>query len=296
MEHFVENFNELNSAINSAKCGDIIYLKEGIYFGKLKITKSNITLKGTSNNSIITNKDYYNKIHQDNKEFLTVRTYTVLVTGDNVTFDNITIKNESTPSSIYGQAVALEVLGDNFKCINTRLIGAQDTLLSGPIPYDLTIRYKDLLPKDELGIKKSHQYYENCYIEGDIDFIFGCGISYFYKCTLHAINKGYFAAPSHPKEYEIGFVFDSCTLEADSNVKNYILARPWRDYGSCIFINNIVKGDFLDQSLFNNWTKERENTCRFKVDNSIDTKKMVEFAKLITDKEKDEIIKKCRNL
>ena len=120
MELFVDSQTSLSNALKIAKKGDIIKLKSGIYRTKIKIFQSNITLVGEGENTIIVNKDYFNKINEiDNKEYLTVRTYTVLVKGDNVTFKNLTIQNDSTPSSIYGQAVALEVLGDNFKAYIT---------------------------------------------------------------------------------------------------------------------------------------------------------------------------------
>ncbi|MCR5786796.1 MAG: hypothetical protein K6G28_03775 [Acholeplasmatales bacterium] len=292
MEYFVETFLELENAINIALPNSIIHLKDGNYYGKLKITRSDITLIGDGNDCIISNKDYYNKIHNDNKEYLTVRTYTVLVMGNNVTFKNITISNLSVPSSIYGQAVALEVMGDNFNCYNCKLLGAQDTLLCGPLPYDLTVRYKDLLPKDELLTNISNQYYESCYIEGDVDYIFGCGKAIFNKCILHSIGNGYFAAPSHPKEYDFGFIFNECILEASPNVNNVILARPWRDYGHVIYINNKVRGNFLNKSLFNNWVKERESTCRFYVDNTIDISSMVDFGHILNKDEVNQILAK----
>lgn len=129
--------------------------------------------------------------------------------ASNITLKNLTIKNLSVPNRTYGQAVALHVIGDNFKAINCNVLGAQDTILAGPIPYDLTIRYKNLLSSDELTQNKSHQLYDHCYIEGDVDFIFGCGICFFNECEIHSIGKGYICAPSHPKDYNYGFVFIS---------------------------------------------------------------------------------------
>jgi len=274
--------------------GDVLYLKKGVYHEKIKITKSNITIIGEGPDTVIANKDYFNKINDnDNKEYLTVRTYTVLVKGNNVTLKNLTIQNESVPCSIYGQAVALEVLGDHFIADNVNLIGAQDTLLSGPLPYDLTVRYKDLLPKDELEITRSHQLYNNCHIEGDVDFIFGCGIAYFKNCTLHSIGKGYITAPSHPKEYKYGFVFDSCKITCEpGNESNVYLGRPWRDYGASTYINCKVEGKHIIKDLFHNWNKEREKTCRFFIYNTIDTSSMVPFAKKLSKEQAEQITQK----
>ena len=283
----------LNETISKMSEGDTLILPEGVFFEKIKITKSNITIIGSGKNTIITNKDYYNKIHSDNKEYLTVRTYTMLVKGNNVTIKNLTIRNESVPNSIYGQAVALEVLGDNFICQNVSLLGAQDTLLAGPLPYDLTIRYKDLLPKDELETTLSHQLYENCYIEGDVDYIFGCGIAYFSNCHLHSIGKGYISAPSHPQEYKYGFVFKDCLIDSENTKNNSVyFARPWRDYGTATFINCKVIGDFINKEIFHNWNKDREKTTRLSIYNSLDTKSMVKFAKELTKDEADKITRK----
>lgn len=278
--------DSINATLPLLKDGDKIELSEGIFHEKVKITKSNIEIFGKSDKTIISNKDYYNKIHEDNKEYLTVRTYTLLVVGDNVKISNLTIRNESTPNSIYGQAVALEVIGDNFVANNVTLLGAQDTLLSGPIPYDLTIRYKDLLPKDELTVKESHQLYQNCYIEGDVDFIFGSGIAYFDNCHLHSIGKGYICAPSHPKESKYGFVFNNCLIDSANLANDSVyLARPWREYGQASFINCKVVGSFINKELFNNWVKEREKTCRLSIYNTCDTSSVVKFAKVLTKDE-----------
>ena len=292
MKYNAKNYDNLVEILNICNENDEIYLEKGIFQGKLKITKNNIKIIGSGKDTILSNKDYYNKIGNDNKELLTVRTYTLLIKGNNVTLENLTVRNESVPNSIYGQAVALEVLGDNFICNNVNLIGAQDTLLAGPIPSDLIIRYKDLLPQDELVSNKSHQLYNNCYIEGDVDFIFGSAIAYFNSCTLHSIGKGYIAAPSHSKDYKYGFIFNNCLIESNEGLENCVeLARPWRDYGYASFIDCKIKGNHIKQSLFNNWVKGRENTCRFSIYNTTSTSNMAKFAKELTKDEAKSITK-----
>ena len=294
MKLYAKNYKELVEKVDNCNDFDEIYLEKGVFFGKIKVTKSNIKIIGSGKDTIISNKDYYNKIHEDNKEYLTVRTYTLLIKGNNITLENLTVRNESIPNSIYGQAVALEVLGDNFKCNNVHLLGAQDTLLSGPIPNDLTIRYKDLLPKDELETTKSHQLYNKCYIEGDVDFIFGSGIAYFKDCIIHSIGKGYICAPSHPKDYKYGFVFDNCKITSSSDLENCVeLARPWRPYGMVHFLNCKISGNHIKKTLFNNWIPERENTCRFYIYNTCDTSSMVTFAHEL--KENDITVEKVLN-
>lgn len=285
MEIYLNNEETLTSALLKVNPFDIIHLANKKYNEKIKITTNDLTIIGHGNDCEIVNKDYYNKIHNDNKEFLTVRTYTVMVAANNVTIKDVTIKNASVPNSIYGQAVALHVFGDNFLCENCRICGAQDTILSGPIPYDLTLRYKNFLPKDELSQIKSHQLYTNCYIEGDVDFIFGCGIAIFQNCEIHSIGKGYICAPSHPKEYEFGFVFLNCDLTSSTdNIDNVYLGRPWRDYGQAAFINCKAE-KHIKKEGFHYWNVDRAKTCRLSQYNTIDSLYMPDFAKTLTTEE-----------
>ncbi len=281
MNYYLTAADSINECLKKCKENDVIYLSEGIYYEKVKISINGLKIIG--NNSTIQYKDYYNKIGSDNKELLTVRTYTLMVAADNVTLENITIKNLALDNKKYGQAVALHVLGDNFKAFNVKLIGGQDTLLAGPIPYDLSIRYKDLLPQDELSQNKSHQYYKDCYIEGNVDFIFGCGICLFDSCTINSTDKGYICAPSHPYDYQFGFVFLNCNLTCTkNNINNVFLARPWRDYGKATFINCNVSIHIKPEG-FNNWKKEREETCRLEIYKTLDYNNLVSFAKILSD-------------
>lgn len=279
MEFYLNNEQSLNEILKNCHDGDIVHLASRVYYEKIKITIPNLTIIG--HNSSIEYKDYYNKIAKDNKELLTVRTYTLMVEASNVTLKNLTIKNLSVPNRTYGQAVALHVIGDSFKAIACNIIGAQDTILAGPIPYDLTIRYKDLLPLDELSQAKSHQLYDHCYIEGDVDFIFGCGICYFNECEIHSIGKGYICAPSHPKEYSYGFVFYKCRLTGSDEIKNRVyLGRPWRDYGQACFISCQASSHIKPEG-YHYWQESRKETCRLSIYETLNEKGLASFVKVL---------------
>ncbi len=287
MEHFVNSGESISEKISKMNDNDILYINEGIYKEKIKIIKSNITIIGLGN-VIISNNDYYNKIHEDNKEYLTVRTYTMLVLGDNVKIKNVTIKNECINNVVYGQCVALEILGNMFYAENVKLIGGQDTLFAGPIPKDLIIRYKDLLPKDELVYKESLQYYNNCYIEGNVDFIFGSATAIFDNTIICSTGRGYISAPSTDIESKYGFIFNNCKLiNRDAPKQSVILARPWRAYGSSLFLNCIVEGEHINPLLFDSWNKA--DTCRMMISSTCDTSNMVDFAHELNESEKTEI-------
>ncbi len=281
MDFFCKKNENISKIITKMNDFDTLYIESGIYKEKIKITKSNITICGVGE-VIITNNDYYNKIHTDNKEYLTVRTYTMNVLGDNVTLKNLTIENSCKDNTIYGQAVSLEVLGNNFRGINLKLLGGQDTLFTGPIPKDLIIRYKDLLPKDELIYKESTQIYSSCYIEGNIDFIFGSALALFDNCTLCSTGSGFISAPSTSKDLEYGYIFNNCTL-INSGVKDnsVLLARPWREYGAATFLNTKIVGNHINPLLFDSWNKP--NTFKFNVD--FDTLKMPSFVNRLEQSE-----------
>lgn len=284
MIRYVTNRESIASAIEQAEKGDIIKIGEGIYSEKIKITKSGITLQGEGN-VIIQNKDWSPKTHRDNKEYNTFRTYTVMVTGANVTIENITIKNLSVPSSKYGQAVALHVLGDNFSLINSKLISAQDTLFCGPLPPNLQQKYVGFLEDDELTPVYSRQYYKGCYIEGDVDFIFGGGCAIFDECHFHSIAEkyGFYFAPSHNMDQPFGFTVINSKFSAITK-KSMFLARPWRDYGKVSIINSIIEDDILVPDGFNKWNNtNRDKTARFEFYNiTANTSDFVPWAKALT--------------
>lgn len=273
MNHIIDNTKSINDTLRICAPGDIIILKPGIYHEKVEIYNSDIIIRGESQEeTIISNKDFYHKIMPDYNECNTFRTYTCYVEGDNVTIENLTIENTAIPSKIYGQAVALHVHGDNFKCLGCTLNSAQDTLFTGPLPKNLLERHKGFLPDSFLKGSASKQIYQNCKIYGDVDFIFGCATALFINCDIISIDHnnpgrspdGYICAPSHYQETEYGYLFYKCNLiKQNNNVKDVYLGRPWRDYGCAAFIE-CEMDDHINPLGFNKWgNTDRDKTARF---------------------------------
>ena len=76
---------------------------------KVIVNKSNLTI--TSNNSsTISYSDYAKKIHNDGREYVTFRTYTMLIKAPHITLTNLTIENTAGLGHIVGQAVALQFI------------------------------------------------------------------------------------------------------------------------------------------------------------------------------------------
>ena len=215
-----------------------LYIKNGVYAEKLVIPswKPNIHVIGESREGvIITGGDYSGKAYPGgrdwtgNDKYSTYTSYTVLVDAPDVILENLTIRNTA---GRVGQAVALHVEGDRFVCKNCILLGNQDTLYA--------------------AAEGSRQYYENCFIEGTTDFIFGKSISVFQSCTIKNLSDSYITAAATPDYQPYGFVFFDCNLIADPAAKKVYLGRPWRPYAKTVFIRTDM-GDHILPAGWENW-------------------------------------------
>lgn len=259
---------DLSEAINSSNA-DVIRLTKGVYRQKTEILRDNITVIGEGHDTVLTFDDYARKIHADGKEYNTFRTYTLCVTGNNVRLENFTVENSNVDPATVGQCVALSVHGDNFTAVNMNLTSTQDTVFLSPFPDDLIVRYRGFIPQRQLYKEGGNVHlFENCRISGTVDFIFGCAEAYFKDCEIVSRNDtrnlGFVAAPAHPLAAERGFTFLNCAFisEGAENATVY-LARPWRDFGKCDFINCKL-GSHIKSELFDKWNDtERDKSARF---------------------------------
>ncbi|MCD7729545.1 MAG: pectinesterase family protein [Clostridia bacterium] len=262
--------DDLQKILNNITSPTTIYLAEGVYRQKLKISCGNVKIVGANRETTIVSwDDYARKIHADGQEYNTFRTYTVCVTGENVTLENFTIENSNTEPKKVGQCVALSVNARRFNAENMYLKSTQDTLFLAPFPDDLVVRYRGFIPQDELYMQgESLHLFKNCKISGTVDFIFGCAEAYFDGCdivsTYEERGTSYIAAPAHSLKQTGGFVFCGCRLinggAADGST---FLARPWRDFGKCTFVNCIADSH-IHPELFDKWNDtERDKTARF---------------------------------
>ena len=123
------------------------------------------------------------------------------------------------------QAVALMVDGaDQSLFQNVRLLALQDTLYL----------------KNRAGHQTSRSYFENAFIQGDVDYIFGDATAYFFKSEIKSLGSrkdSYVAAPSTNVHSRYGFVFDRCIFTNDNSsnaqVGQYRLARQWFHNQKC---------------------------------------------------------------
>lgn len=274
-----------------------IILAKGVYREKIEIAVPDIELVGESaKDTVIVYDDYARKIDENGLEYVTFRTYTMAILAPRVTLKNLTVENDALQPETKGQEVALTVYADEFLAEDCRFVSTQDTIFCGPLPPDLIERYDGFL-KDELRTGNyQRQIFKNCYIAGTVDFIFGCGDTLFENCDIESLYEvrghGYVAAPSHSKDQEIGFVFNKCRLFCGDKVPDGTvhLARPWRDYGKCSFID-CEYGRHIIPEGFNKWNDtERDKTARFaEYPRKPDCR--VPWSRELTEQDKDVLLK-----
>lgn len=224
----------------------VIEIGPGTYKEKIVIPRSKrfVTFQGQDAKTTVFTYGLYAAVKDENgKEIGTFRTPSVTIEADDFTAENVTFEN---PAGDVGQAVAVAVIADRVIFRNCRFLGWQDTLL------------------DQIG----RHYYENCYIAGHCDFIFGGGTAFFEKCRIHCLDASYITAASTPEHQPYGYVFSNCTITGEpENAKTY-LGRPWRDYANVIFLNTKM-ANVIRPAGWHNWSKpDREKTAYYAEYNS----------------------------
>ena len=292
--------NDLQKEINCSNA-DIVYLEKGVYNQKVEILRDNVTIIGDGPLTRITFSDYARKIHTDGQEYNTFRTYTLCIVGNNVKLENFTVENSNTDPATVGQCVALSVHGNKFSAVNMHLVSTQDTLFLSPFPDDLVVRYRGFIPGRQLYREGGNLHlFKNCIISGTVDFIFGCSEALFKDCEIISLkdsrNCGFVAAPAHPLAEKSGFTFIDCNFKSGGAENGTIfLARPWRDFGKCNFINCKL-GNHIKAELFDKWNDtERDKSARFTFFGleSATPLAPVSWSRELTCAQADDIINEC---
>ena len=192
--------------------------------------------------TILTFDLHANIVGKDGKPIGTFRTPSTVVDADDFIAENLTFENSAGP---VGQALAIRVDGDRVVFRNCRFLGWQDTVL----------------------LNRGRQYFEDCYIAGHVDFIFGAATAFFERCHIHSLRSGYITAASTYDYHPYGFVFSRCKLTGEPDARTY-LGRPWRDFSNVIFLNTEMTGVVRPEG-WNNWNiPAREKTVRYAEFNS----------------------------
>ncbi|MCX8090967.1 MAG: pectinesterase family protein, partial [Verrucomicrobiae bacterium] len=222
-----------------------IRIKPGVYKELVYIQRERgfLRLVGEdAEKTVITYDLHANLPGRDGKPIGTFRTPSVFVDADNIVAENLTFENSAGP---VGQALAIRLDGDRLVFRRCRFLGWQDTILAN----------------------RGRHYFEECYITGHVDFIFGAATAWFERCQIHCRTNGYITAPSTPQSQPFGFVFSRCQITGEPGAKTF-LGRPWRPFGSSIFLNTEMSAVVRPEG-WDNWRNpENEKTARFAEFNS----------------------------
>ena len=267
------HFRTIQQAIDSVRAfnpaGTVtIFIKKGFYKEKLIIPTHvcNLHIVGEDRDRTIINYDDHANINKMG----TFKTFTLKISGNDILMENLTVENSAAQ---LGQAVALHVEGDRITFRNCRFLGNQDTIYAGR--------------------ENSRQLFDNCYIEGTTDFIFGPATAWFEGCSIHCKRNSYITAANTPQNIDYGFIFNNCTVTLADSVNAVYLGRPWRAYSMTVFMNcTLPKG--IHPNGWDNWRNpENEKTVRYSEFNNTGegaaTNERVKWIKLLSRKDASKI-------
>jgi pectinesterase len=269
-------FTNVQQAIMTVSAGTrtnpvIIHIKPGVYKELIYIQREKrfFHLVGEDPEKTVLTQGLYSGIKgPDGNPIGTFRTPSTQIDADDFTAENITFENSAGP---VGQALAIRIDGDRAVFRNCRFLGWQDTILAN----------------------RGRHYFENCYIAGHTDFIFGAATAFFEKCHIHCLRKGYVTAASTPDSQPFGFVFSNCKITGETPEVKTFLGRPWRNYASAIFLNTEMS-EVVRPEGWNNWGRPvAEKTSRYAEFNSsgpgANTAARVPWARQLTKTEAEAI-------
>ncbi|MFV0470275.1 MAG: pectinesterase family protein [Dysgonomonas sp.] len=212
----------------------IIKIKPGTYNERPSLAKNkvNVYLIGEdAETTIITHNTYAGMEKPGGGTWGTSGCQTMEILSDDFMAVNITVENTYVNSKTNAaankdtQAVALKTQGDRQTFYNCRIKGFQDTYLGNSI---------------------GRAYFKDCYIEGNVDFIFGRQTVVFDQCTTYVNRNGsVITAPSTEKTTKFGMVFLDCNLTAPETTyidfdgtafSDFYYGRPWQQQPRSAFI------------------------------------------------------------
>ena len=228
-----------------------IVVCEGLYREKIAIpaTKRNVVLEGRGA-ATISWGSYASEIGATGHSTGTSGSSTVYFGGDHWQVRNLAFENTA---GRVGQAVAVQCLGTDLHFCGCRFLGNQDTL------YLHGRGNCDGRKIDENSVCT----FEECYVEGTTDFIFGAAAALFVRCEIRSKADSYITAASTCLGQTAGFVFLDCRLTADEGVEACYLGRPWRDHAQTCFLFCEL-GSHIRPEGWHDWNKPRAHkTARY---------------------------------
>lgn len=204
----------------------VVYIKAGTYREKITVRnhRNTILVGEDAATTVLTWDDCAGTIGPNGQELGTQNSASLTISSTDFMAVNLTIENSHKNDTGQGdQAVAVGAYSDRTAFYNCRLVGYQDTFY----------------------VKNNGRVYcKDCYIEGNVDFIFGDAVLLCENCRLHCNrNDSVVTAAADHSKSRFGFVFADCTLThiegSDFTGKpfsTFHLGRPWKAGAQVVFI------------------------------------------------------------
>lgn len=266
------DFSSVQAAVDHAAPGDTLIVRPGIYRERVVVHRDGLRVSG-EDGAILTGSGCAKDTWPGGQEKGTFFSATLLVLGRDVSVENLTVRNDAGDGRVVGQAVAVYAAGDRGVWRNCRFIAHQDTLFCGPVMPRLL---DEIAPRLNPGaecvpsvgnspLTRSRQYFENCFIQGDVDFIFGPYRCWFEGCTLFMNARGgWYTAANTPQDQPWGMVFHNCRLTGECEPGEAKLGRPWRAFARTLFLACDMDACVSPRGFedWDNWDGVREVTER----------------------------------
>ncbi|WP_030435175.1 pectinesterase family protein [Actinoplanes subtropicus] len=223
------DFATVQAAVDAVPSGNTdpvtVAVRPGTYLGQVKIPldKPFITFAGCGPGpeAVVIADDRANgTLKPDGTPWGTSGSASVTVDGAGFRARNLTFANlfdeAAHPEITSKQAVAVLTRADRIEFDRVRFIGNQDTLYVNSTAAGVIAR----------------AYFRSCYVEGDVDFVFGRATAVFDRCRIHSLNRnstpnGFVTAPSTDIANPHGLLFQGCMLTSDAPAGTVFLGRPW---------------------------------------------------------------------
>lgn len=196
----------------------------------------------------------------------TFRSQTLFLGGGKARVRNLTVENTAGDGEKAGQALAVYADAQEVFMEKVVLLGNQDTLFTAPLPRREREPNGFRGPGESRPRRNTRQYYLNCRIAGNIDFIFGGADAVFDQCRLEPLPHGretcYITAPSTPAARH-GYLFYRCVVKGSCPPDTVYLGRPWRENGASYWMNCTFSREVRTER-WDNWRNpQNEATARF---------------------------------
>ncbi|EPD57954.1 pectinesterase family protein [Streptomyces sp. HGB0020] len=223
------DFATVQAAVTAASgSGRTLVLAPGVYRETVAVdaTRTGATWIGASENPrdvVIVYDNAAGTPKPGGGTYGTTGSATTTVQADGFTARWITFANDwpraEHPEITGTQAVAVKVQGDRSAFIHCRFLGHQDTLYADSMALGTFAR----------------QYYAHCFIEGDVDFVFGRATAVYEQCHFRTLDRtdlaaapyGFVFAPSTAVANPRGYLVTRSRVSSEAPDAAYKLARPW---------------------------------------------------------------------